>query len=395
MHSHLRLRPALAAATLLLAPLPALAQEPIRLGQTISSELTASDPRVSPSDSSHYKSYLYHGRRGEAVRVTMRSSAFDAFLSAGTRTGGEYRQARMNDDGAGGTDALLNYVFAADGDLEIHANSVAVSTGAFTLALEAGTPPGPVVDHPITMGQTVRGTLSEQSPQEGDGTFYEQYVFTGRAGQTVQVTMRSGDVDAYLTLGRAATPYGALARDDDSGGGNDARIVFTLPADGAYAVHANSLVPGSGAFELALEQGDAAAATAAAARAATSPAGDGAGAALSRAPRPISAGPSVSGALESSDPKAADNSYFDDYVYHGRAGEHLVITLRSSAFDTYLGYGTLTAGRMTSISSDDDSAGGTDSRLEVTLPSDGDYVIRANSLAPNATGAYTLQVEKH
>ncbi len=381
MHRPLHLRPALAAATLLLASRPALAQQPIRLGQTITSELTASDPRVSPSDSSHYKSYLYHGRRGEAVRVTMRSSAFDAFLSAGTRVGDTYRQGVMNDDGAGGTDALVRYVFPADGDLEIHANSVSPATGAFTLALEAGTPPGPVVDHPIALGQTVHGTLTEHSPEESDGTWYEQYTFTGRAGQTVQVTMRSADVDSYLNLGQAgAGGFTSLATNDDaSAGANDARIVFTLPADGAYVIHANTLAPATGSFELALEQGDAAAASAA------SP-----GVTLTE----IAAGQPVAGSLATTDARANDNSYFDPYVYHGHAGERLVITLRSSAFDSYLTYGTLNGGRFTSIASDDDSGGGTDSRLEVTLPADGDYVIRANSLAPNATGAYTLQVEK-
>jgi hypothetical protein len=381
MHHPLRYRPALAAATLLLASHPARAQQPIRLGQTITSELTASDPRVSPSDSSHYKSYLYHGRRGEAVRVTMRSSAFDAFLSAGTRAEGAYRQGVMNDDGAGGTDARVRYVFAADGDLEIHANSVAVSTGAFTLELEAATPPGPVVDHPIALGQTVGGTLTEQSPLESDGTSYEQYTFTGRAGQTVQVTMRSAEMDAFLNLGQAAgSGFTSLATNDDAtSGANDARIVFTLPADGAYVIHANTLAPALGSFELALEQGDAAAA--AAARPAL---------ALTE----IGVGDPVAGALATSDARANDNSYFDPYVYHGHAGERLVITLRSSAFDSYLSYGTLTGGRFSAIASDDDSGGGSDSRLEVTLPADGDYVIRANSLQPNATGSYTLQVEK-
>ncbi|HET7233645.1 MAG TPA: PPC domain-containing protein [Longimicrobium sp.] len=382
-------RSALAAATLLLASHPALAQQPVRLGQTISSELTTADPRVSPSDSSHYKSFLYHGRRGEAVRVTMRARNFDAFLSAGMRAGGEYRPSTMNDDGAGGTDAQLNYVFTADGDLEIHANSMAVATGPFTLAVEAGTPPGPVVNHPITVGQTVRGTLTERSPQESDATFYEQYSFTGRAGQTVRVTMRSADVDSYLTLfpgeGSGAA---ALAHDDDGAGGNDSRIVFTLPAAGRYVIHANTVARAAGAFELALEEGSAADVP----HGGGTGGGNGGGSAA-RATE-IRAGAAVSGSLDTSDPLAGDGSHFDDYVYHGRAGERLVISLRSSAFDTYLSVATTAGGSPSQGTSDDDGAGGTDSQVTLTLPSDGDYVIRANSLEGGATGAYTLQVQK-
>jgi len=386
-------RPSLAAlALLLLAPLPALAQQPIRLGQTVTSELTTADPRVSATDSSYYKTFVYHGRGGEAVRVTMKSAAFDAFLSAGSMQGSQYRMAAMNDDGAGGTDAQLNYVFPADGDLVIRANSVNVATGAFTLAVEAGTPPGPVVDHPITVGQTVRGTLTERSPQEGDATFYEQYTFTGRAGQTVRVTMRSSDVDAYLTLWSAGAGGGSLARDDDGAGGNDAQIVFTLPTAGRYSIHANTLARATGNFELSLAEG------AAPAPAPGSMGGNaGGGHAHAAAPAAgssmtIRAGQTVSGALAESDARAADGSYYDDYVYHAQGGERLVITLRSSAFDAYLTAGTAAAPG--GMGSDDDGAGGSDSRLEVTLTAPGDYVIRANSLQAASTGAYTLQVEK-
>ena len=36
-----------------------------------------------------------------------------------------------------------------------------------------------------------------------------------------------------------------LARDDDSGGGTNARIAFTLPAAGAYRIIANTYRQGS------------------------------------------------------------------------------------------------------------------------------------------------------
>lgn len=376
MHHRLH-RSALAAATLLLAARPALAQEPIRLGQTITSQLTETDPVMSSQDSSHYKAFRYHGRRGEAVKVTLRSTDFDAFLNVG-RPGpsGAFVSDRVNDDGAGGTDAQMTYVFTTDGDLEIRANSLQEATGAFTLQLERGTPPGPVVDHRINIGQTVNGTLTERSPQERDETYFEQYSFTGRAGQTVQVTMSATDVDPYLSLGRTgADGFTSLATDDDHGGGTTARIVFTIPANGTYVIHANTVAKGTGAFELALAEGTASEAT-------NRPAGE------------IAAGQPVSGTLESTDPRAGDGSYYDAYVYHGKAGEHIAITMRAPDFDAYLSVGKMTDGAYEGTGSDDDSGGGTDARVEMTLAQDGDIIIRANSLESGSTGGYTLQVEK-
>jgi hypothetical protein len=363
---------AAAASALLCAAAPVHAQVPIRIGQVVNSELTASDPTISATDKSHYKGFVYHGRRGEAIRVTMKSSAFDSFLSLGQLNAGAFSMRRFNDDGAGGTDAQIDYTLPEDGDYLIRANSVEESTGAFTLSVEQGVPAGPVVNHAISMGQTVTGSLSDRSPQEGDGTFYEQYTFRGRAGQTVQVTMRSKDFDSYLNIGSlAGAEYASAKTDDDGAGGNDSRLVYTLPADGDYAIHANSVSRATGGYTLTLEPGT--------------------------PPPPvrsqsITLGQSVSGTLDSNDAHDTDDSFFDQYVFHGRAGQRVTITMKSSAFDSYLHFGRLAGGTYAEISSDDDSAGGNDSQIEATLPADGDYVVRANSLNAGAAGPYTLSV---
>ncbi|HET6231144.1 MAG TPA: hypothetical protein VFE05_13805 [Longimicrobiaceae bacterium] len=363
---------AAAAAGLLAFAVPAGAQQPIRLGQTVTSSLEASDPRVSAADSSHYKLYVYHGNAGEAIRVTMKSGAFDSYLSLGQVTGGSFRGMRSNDDGAGGTDSQLDFVLPTTGDYAIRANSVSAATGPFTLMVERGVAPGPVVNHAISMGQTVSGTLAEGGPQEQDGTFYDQYVVRGRAGQTVQVTMRSGAVDSYLNIGTlSGGQFTSAKTDDDGAGNNDARIVYTFPSDGDYAIHANTLSRATGAYTLTVEPGT--------------------------PPPPvvnhdISVNQTVNGSLDASDPKDTDNSSFDQYVIHGRAGQRLTVTLRSSAFDSYLHFGRMVNGAYSEIKADDDSAGGNDSQVEVTLDADGDYVIRANSLMAAATGAYSLTV---
>ncbi len=118
-----------------------------------------------------------------------------------------------------------------------------------------------------------------------------------------------------------------------------------------------------------------------------------AGAALpAQAQTPIAVGQTVRGSLAASDAKLGDDSYYDAYTLNGRSGQTVTVTLRSEAFDTYLAVGRMSGSTFESLGTDDDGAGGTDSRVVLTLPANGAYVIRANSLSAGSTGDYTLEV---
>jgi hypothetical protein len=105
----------------------------------------------------------------------------------------------------------------------------------------------------------------------------------------------------------------------------------------------------------------------------------------------LRAGQSVAGQIEEDDAELQDGSFYDAYEFEGRAGERITITLRSGDFDTYL---HLMSGE-TRIAHDDDGAGGTDSRIVVTLPATGKYLVVANSMEKGKTGGYTLQLESN
>jgi hypothetical protein len=108
--------------------------------------------------------------------------------------------------------------------------------------------------------------------------------------------------------------------------------------------------------------------------------------------QPIRAGQTVNGSLATGDLRLSDDSYYDAYVYEGRAGERLTISLASDAFDTVLGIGRVNGSRYEPLDVNDDAGEGTNSELVLTLPATGRYQIRANSLEGNSTGAYTLVV---
>jgi uncharacterized protein YjdB len=102
----------------------------------------------------------------------------------------------------------------------------------------------------------------------------------------------------------------------------------------------------------------------------------------------ITVGQTVSGSLSTSDCRLSDGSYIDYYRLTVTTTTTVTIEMISSAFDTFL-FLLDSGGNL--ITFDDDSAGGTNSRIIRTLTA-GTYYIGANSFSAGQTGVYTLTV---
>lgn len=111
------------------------------------------------------------------------------------------------------------------------------------------------------------------------------------------------------------------------------------------------------------------------------------------APNSLTMGQAVTGTLETSDPQFPDKSHYDQWMYDGRKGERIQVTLESAAFDAYVIIASQNGTSVGELAHDDDGAGGTNARATVELPADGTYLIMANSFGEGATGAYTLRVD--
>jgi hypothetical protein len=193
------------------------------------------------------------------------------------------------------------------------------------------------------------------------------------------VTLRSLRFDAFLAVGsRAASSRCSGCRtDDDGGGGTDAALRFTPPAAGMYEIRASAFGGrGTGGYELTLRdegllvEG------------------------LRADPAVVRPGETVQGRLEAGDQTyGTGDAYTDTYLYHGRAGETVLVTLQSADFDAVVAMGRPTHTGCRPMESDDDGGGGTDSRLELTLPQDGPYHIHVRTARVDGEGAYTLTVE--
>lgn len=88
-------------------------------------------------------------------------------------------------------------------------------------------------------GRFVTGTLNSNSNVlPVDNSFFDFYVFQGRAGQRVQLEMVGDRIDPYLIL---LAPNGReLAQSANRRGTRSATIAGVLPASGTYIVMANS-----------------------------------------------------------------------------------------------------------------------------------------------------------
>jgi len=73
-----------------------------------------------------------------------------------------------------------------------------------------------------------------------DGSHFDLWQFSGKAGDTIAIDMHSTAFDSYLVL-LDPSDVPVAENDDAVRGNNDARIVFTLTSSGTWTVVANTL----------------------------------------------------------------------------------------------------------------------------------------------------------
>src|SRR5688572_17339509 len=224
---------------------------------------------------------------------------------------------------------------------------------------------------PLAIGSRVEGALSARDPMMTDIGHFKLYRFDARAGQQLRFLIEGLGVEPRVKVAREVgglTDYLAEAGDGDS---ERVLIRFTAPESGSYL--------------LAIFSGDEDATggyTVTSADITNAP---------PPSPRPLQHGQDVDGELnENSGYDEKQEQVFDYYSFRARAGELLMITMKSDDFDAYLEVGTLDGRSFDAVEANDDAMGGTDARVRFQAPRDGTYIIRAAALS--GIGMYTLQV---
>lgn len=325
-----------------------------------------------------FDAYTFQAQAGRRYSITMTSEDFDAYLILGSGSGEQFEEVSRNDDSGEGYDSRILYTPAASGTYTIRAASYdGEGTGAYVLRVTEVVS-GPFVVTPLSLGRSVSASLDESDQVAEDGSYFDVYSFSGRAGDRVEIVMRSDALDSYVEVGEpvaAGEEFFAEYSDDDSGGNVDARVRMTLPRDGEYQVRAYSLYPDeTGDYTIELREPT------------NTPA----------SVTPIRVGQTVQGTLDDDDPALDDGSRYRIYIFDGRAGQDVRITLRSADFDSFLQFGYWEGEEIDVTYSDDDSGEGEtglDSMLELTLPGTRTYAIMVNTVYGDEVGDFSLTLE--
>jgi hypothetical protein len=339
----------------------------LRIGDEQTGELTARDPEQ--EDGGRYEAYAFRAAAGQRVIVTLESEAFDPKVLVGRMNGSDFVELGQNDDGPDdGLNSRLVFTAPAAGEYVIRATALQDGEGRYTVGLTEAPPAPPA--KPIAIGDSVDGNLDDETGANDEGQRAEFYRFSVEAGQRVAIELSSKDFDTYLTL-RKASDNSVVAEDDDgAGSGTDSRIAQTLEEAGDYVVEARAFSgDGEGRFKLTLEE-----------------------VAPPPAPSALTFGQTVEGEITPEDPQDDDGKHYAAYVFSGTEGQRVQAVLRSGDFDAVLAIGSA-EDEFTALATDDDGLGeGTDSRLNLTLPSTGDYVVRASPLTGEEKGLYSLEL---
>ncbi|MCB9533325.1 MAG: PPC domain-containing protein [Myxococcales bacterium] len=165
---------------------------PLPVGAVVDATLGAGDSAV---DGTFQDRYAFEVAAGQLLTITMRSDAFDTYLSLLDPSG--YAVA-YDDDSGGNLDSRISFVATRGGTYTVLAHSYDGGSGPYTIQLDVGAP-APVARAPIVIGQTVQGHLDSDDATLINGAGHvDTFTFSGTAGDLLDFVL---DCDgAGLTL---------------------------------------------------------------------------------------------------------------------------------------------------------------------------------------------------
>ena len=231
------------------------------------------------------------------------------------------------------------------------------------------------VSSSLLLGEEVQGRL-DRTDYVSDGRRVQRHEFEGTMGDPVIIELVSEDFDAYLIV---IGPDGAeVASDDDGGGACHARISLFLEETGTYAVIAASLAGSTGSFVLRLDNRQGPAAP-----------GDCGGLGGDLLDDIWGLEPLGSLSLDGTTEVQGELDGTDQtWLVSGEPGQNVVVDLMSRVFDALL---LVVDPDGRDYSSDDDSGGACNSRMEIRMESE-PHTIVVRSFDQSADGAFTVRV---
>lgn len=375
----------------------------IAVGQTAEGMLFDNDPVVRNSPA---QAWALNGVAGESLTVDLRSNDFDAYLMVV----GPGLDPLTNDDGAGRCDSRLTVTLPESGMYRVVVSAIGATGGAFRLA--ASRDPGSVsagscdmvssaassdageLDRIVRRGEIPLGSAVEGRITEDDVTYDDRPVqawsVAGRAGMRLEISMTSSDdMDGVLYF--TGPGFDDPLFNDDGGDGLDPLLCIELSETGSYGVFAGRLANDNGSryrlsvapatdggmcsnFDVSSERLQAAYLT------------------LPTEGRALSLGETLEGTLTDDDarlPGRDEEERVQAWRLNAPPGATVWIDLLSDDFDPVL---EIAGPSIEEIERNDDYADqGWNSRLEITVPDDGQVMIIVEPYSASDRGAFRLR----
>ncbi|OYU77397.1 MAG: hypothetical protein CFE32_06005 [Alphaproteobacteria bacterium PA3] len=209
-------------------------------GGVVSGELREGGARLLSSDAL-FKTYLVALRAGQKIVLSMEKAEeanLDPKVEIGLLGASAFEVMAEDDDGGEGLNAKLKFVAPTTGTYMIRATaSEPVNTGSFSIGVRevppSGTPPFPMR---AKFGETIKGSLGSNDPMRNDSQYYDRYIFNAQVGETFEISANAEDFDILVgarPIDRVDDDYSS---DDDSGGGTNAKLVYTVTNPGQQII---------------------------------------------------------------------------------------------------------------------------------------------------------------
>jgi hypothetical protein len=203
--------------------------------------------------------WTFEGSEGDGVQISLEAPGFDAYLELGTLEGETFVMEAFDDDGGGGTNALLRHLLSHTGTHVIRARPLGpyLQDGGYLLRLEPWVPAG-ITRRDLEAGAVVSGTFTRNDGLLPEGPYVQEWVYQAREGERVRIRMRSQELDSYLSVGweDPAGRFVEVAFNDDApDDGLNSLVELTLDRSGPLIIRARPLGTGVvGSYTLQLER---------------------------------------------------------------------------------------------------------------------------------------------
>lgn len=233
-------------------------------------------------------------------------------------------------------------------------------------------------------GGATTGALADDDFADAEGKPVQVWILDGDPRQPVRLSLQSDEFDPLVRVVGLGLEPGLS--DDDSGDSLNSLLCFEMPSTGEARVVVSSVDEALGGFVLEASEANGWPDSACGEDTGRPEASEDPNTFPTEG-RVLGDGEQVEGTLGDDDPTYI-GSPAQAWAFEARAGQNVTFELRSSDFDAYL----IVTG--TDVSeSNDDGAGGCDSRVTVTFPRTGEYRVIASAIGETG-GAFTLSANR-